>query len=72
MLQKLIDAVLGSLVGGLVEHFKHARRDARLEELGFEKARVAELKARRDVARRARQIDAEVTPKDVEAILADL
>lgn len=72
MFAKIIEAVLGSLVSGLVEHFKHARRDAKLEELGFEKAEVAKLKAERDVMRRTREIDAEVTPKDVEAILADL
>lgn len=72
MLAKIVEAVLGSLVGGLVEHFKHARRDAKLEELGFEKAEVAKLKAERDVMRRAREIDAKVTPENVEDILSRL
>lgn len=72
MFAKIIEAVLGSLVGGLVEHFKHARRDAKLEELGFEKAEVVKLKAERDVMRRAREIDAKVTPENVEDILSRL
>lgn len=70
-LAKIASALFGAIFGAVSEHLREARRDAKLEELGWNKNELERLRVERHVMRRAREIE-DSTPADLDDALREL
>jgi len=71
LLTALAGKLFGAAAGGVADYAGEARRDRRLEELGWNRNDLERLRAERKLARRAREIEDE-TPVDLDDALGEL
>lgn len=54
---EILRALFEAIVGGFVESHREARRDARLEELGYSRGEIAKSREEREIIKGAREIE---------------